>query len=382
MSEAYDEFYINLIKKAERKAIICGEGNSKTGYSLKGHVILKTRKEPFKPAEYIKKLTALKNYGVNIALPKFFTSQDKVEKEGNRLIYYEVQEEAKGSFVSVSRKESLYSHIIAFNPSLRKQLIIEEKLAKEYNIEMAKHRAKPHLPQLSNFVFDYLTLCAFGNGDMHSENVFYSSKDGYTFFDLSPYINIDSNEDLNSQLRNATTKDHTVDAFSTLQMFMKYCYAVKTFQSNFINRKKHFEQFVYNGILSYQLIDALKANTSENTYYNPFFPNAKDFAEKIEKNEWFFREELFALDPVTLQQLEKGLINNDVELLNQIRTKYELGENFDFSCIDIPNFLETMKITHEFDFSNPAKNQTPTSLNVDHIKVSAIDENNFDFEMV
>ena len=128
------------------------------------------------------------------------------------------------------------------------------------------------------------------------------------------------------------------------------------------------------------LIDALKANTSENTYYNPFFPNAKDFAERIEKNEWFFREELFALDPVTLQQLEKGLINNDVELLNQIRTKYELGENFDFSCIDIPNFLETMQITHDFDFANPPQPQTTQSA-INHTQVKYVN-GKLEFELV
>ena len=41
MSEAYDEFYIKLIKKAERKAIICCEGKEKTGFYYNNHIILK-----------------------------------------------------------------------------------------------------------------------------------------------------------------------------------------------------------------------------------------------------------------------------------------------------------------------------------------------------
>ena len=365
MSEAFEEFYINLIKKAERKVIICGEGNSKTGYAIDGHIVLKSRKAPVDPAENIKKLTALKNYGVNIALPKFFTSQDKVEKEGNRLIFYEIQEEAKGSFVNVSREESLYSHIVAFNPSLRKQLI-NQKLAKNYNIEMAKHRAKTHLPHLSNFINDYLTLSALGNGDMHSENVYYSSINGYTFFDLSPFMKIKPDKNIDSQIITALSSGETLDSSANLYFFTEYCYRLCKPQAT-EHFSDNFSQFVYNGILAHQLKKALKANIPENPCYNPHFPNIRNFARTLE-NTQVLEKQYFSMPPMILFKLEQGLLNNNEDALNFVRQEYNLGENFDFSCIDIPNFLETMKITHEFDFANPKNCQIPTS-SVDHIKV-------------
>ena len=367
MSEAFEEFYINLIKKAEKKAIKCGEGNSKTGYTLDGHVILKSRKAPVEPAENIKRYIALKNYGVNIALPKFFTSQDKVEKEGNRLIFYEVQEEAKGSFVNVSREESLYSHIIAFNPSLRKQLINQKKLAKNYNVEMTKHRAKTHLPHLNNFLNDYLTLCAFHNGDMHSENVYYSSTNGYTFFDLSPFMQINPDKDIASQIINVSDGGETIDSQTTLNRFLQDCYGLICPIDVSKHSSENFTQFVYNGILAHQLNETVRANIPENPCYNPHFPNTRNFAYTLE-NSKCLRENYFSMPPMMLLTLEQGLLNNNEDSLNLVRDEYNLGKHFDFSCIDISNFLETMKITHEFDYPNPTNTQTSTS-SIDHIKV-------------
>ena len=392
MSEAFEEFYINLIKKAERKAIICGEGKSKTGYAIDGHIVLKSRKAPVDPAKNIKKLTALKNYGVNIALPKFFTSQDKVEKEGNRLIFYEIQEEAKGSFVNVSNTNNLYYHLAAFNPNLNEEETNKIKLKEQYNLEMAKHRAKTGLPHLKKFVSDYFMLRTFGNGDMHTENVNYSSTNGYTFFDITALINIDPAFDIASQFQDQL-ESQTINSSRLLnlsfqatkfELFMEDCFGLGLINNFPIALKEslidyYFSQFVYNGILTHQLLETL--NNSFVNDSNPLLRIGKDISHYIKTHDGFFENNIFAMHPNDILMLEEGLINNNSLLLNQIRTKYKLSENFDFSCIDIPNFLETMKLTHEFDFSNPKSSQAPTSSNVDHIKVSAND-NNFDFEMV
>ena len=394
MSEAFEEFYLNLIKKAEQDSTKCGVGVYKTGFYCNNHVILKSTKSLFHPAEYIKKLTALKDYGVNIALPKFFTSQDKVEKFGDPETFYEVQEEAKGSFVNVSNTKNLYYHLTAFNPNLNEEETNKIKLKEQYNLEMAKHRAKTGLPHLKKFVSDYFMLRTFGNGDMHTENVNYSSTNGYTFFDITALININPAFDIASQFQDQL-ESQTINSSSRLlnlsfqatkfELFMEECFGLGMINNFPIALKEslidyYFSQFVYNGILTHQLLETL--NNSFVNDSNPLLRIGKDISHYIKTHDGFFENNIFAMHPNDILMLEEGLINNNSLLLNQIKTKYKLNENFDFSCIDIPNFLETMKITHEFDFSNPTSSQAPTSSNVDHIKVSAIDEKNFDFEMV
>ncbi len=392
MSEEFKEFYLNLIKKAEQDSTKCGVGVYKTGFYCNNHVILKSTKSLFHPAEYIKKLTALKNYGVNIALPKFFTSQDKVEKFGDPETFYEVQEEAKGSFVNVSNTKNLYYHLVAFNPNLNEEEPDKVKLKQQYNLEMAKHRAKTGLPHLKKFVSDYFLLRTFGNGDMHSENVNYSSTNGYTFFDITALINVDPAFDIASQFQDQLESQQHKSASSLLnlsfdatkvELFMEDCFGLgmncfPLTSKDLVNN--HFSLFVYNGILTHQLLETI--NKSCDNDINPILKNGKNISHYIKTHDGFFENNIFAMHPNDILMLEEGLLNNNSVLLNQIRTKYELGKDFDFSCIDIPNFLQTMKITHEFDFGNPTNNQAPTSSNVDHIKVSAIDENTFDFEMV
>ena len=393
MSEAFEEFYINLIKKAERSTKKCGEGLSKSGYYCDKHIVLKSDSELYKPSEYIKKLTALKNFGLNVALPKFYISQEQVKKNGKKSIFYEVQEEAKGSFVNVCKPKHLYSHIIAFNPELKTKKINKNDLKQAYNLAMAKHRARTGLPFLSKFAFDYLTLREFGNTDMHSENVYYASDVGYTFFDIYSHLTVDPNKDIASQLKqvakikNPKGKPYDWSTYvyqpSWMDDFLEHTLGVADYYIPYQDcREEYFSKYVYNSVLCYQVIEALKANTPENPCYNQFFPDANEKAKKMERHPYFFDNKVFAMKPDCLLLLEEGLLNNNPNQLQLVREKCKLSENFDFSCIDIPNFLETMKLTHEFDFANPTSSQAPTSSNVDHIKVSAIDENNFDFEMV
>ena len=384
MSEAFEEYYLNLIKKAEDQELeSCGSGDYKKAYSLDGHVILKSFDAHYKPAKSITQATALKNYGINIALPKFFTSKQK-ENPDWRLIFYQIQEEAKGSFSKISREESLYSHIIAFNPQLKNEQINLKQLAEIYNIEMAKHRAKTGLPHLFKSIEDYLTLSLLGFRDIHHENVYYSSTNGYTYFDL--YSDMSFNSDnikrvLEGQSKLTNSYAH-IYSLSPIKNFLDYCFGIDNFELSPHNNSNNFPQLAYNSVLTYQFIETLKAHVPKNACYNPLFPYlsgiAQDFEEDFESMIFY---DTFSMHPKYLLLLEEGLINNDKKTLDRVRVKYDLGENFDFSCIDIPNFLETMKLTHEYDFSNPKNSQAPTSSNVDHIKVSAKD-NNFDFEMV
>ncbi len=386
MSEAYDEFYLNLIKKAEDQELeSCGRGDYKNAYSLDGHIILKSFDEYYKPAKSITQATALKNYGVNIALPKFFTSKQKAIDGGNKLIFYQIQEEAKGSFPRVARERSLYSHIIAFNPQLKNEQINLKKLEEIYNLEMAKHRAKTGLPHLFKSIEDYLTLSLLGFRDIHHENVYYSSTNGYTYFDLYSDMDFDSDNIkriLESQAELTNRHSH-IYSLNPLRNFLDYCFGIDNFELSPHVNSHNFPQLAYNSILTYQFIETLKAHAPKNAFYNPLFPYIRGIAQDFEEDfESMICCDTFSMHPKYLLLLEEGLINNDKKTLDRVRVKYDLGEKFDFSCIDIPNFLETMRLTHEFDFANPTNNQAPTSSTVDHIKVSTIDENNFDFEMV
>ena len=68
-----------------------------------------------------------------------------------------------------------------------------------------------------------------------------------------------------------------------------------------------------------------------------------------------------------LMSLENALLTNNNTALHLIAKKLNLPEDFDFACIDIPFFLETMKATHEFDFANPnpIPIETPTREHVE-----------------
>ncbi len=380
--EDYAENYNELIREAESNPS-CGQGVFKSAHFLTdGKILLKSECNEYRKSETLSKALALKKYGINIALPLYFTSADKVFKKSKERLYYEIQEEAKGSFVTALAPIYIQQHLLACNPNLKKSKITSEKMQEEYNIAIAKHRARTHLPFLSKFVSDYCSLYALKNCDMHAQNIYYSSTNGYTFFDLDYMFNLKKtsitdalrNKDIENQIKYFSS--NSIKETSCFTNLIYRGYGVNQFLSGFVD-SGNFSQFVYNGILIHQLQEALKANQPNNPVYNPNFTRMKDFAENG-LNEKFPSNELgvFAMSPSNLMNLENALKTNNISLLNDIKKNYNLPEDFDFARIDVPNFLETMQATHEFDFANP----NPAPINQSEREHVEIKENNGELE--
>ena len=88
------------------------------------------------------------------------------------------------------------------------------------------------------------------------------------------------------------------------------------------------------------------------------------------------------MDPKTLSTLEKALISNDNKVLKNIAMQYGFGKNFDFNCIDIPNFLETMQLSHTFDYKNPTPKALDTRDQSEHASLSISPNGDYDFGLV
>ncbi len=380
----YKSKYCKLISQVEEQEnLACGHGLHKTAHLLPdGKILLKSNYGEYRKSETLSKALLLKKYGINIALPLFFTSSNTAFKKKGKITHYEIQEEAKGSCVSALGESFLEEHLFACNPKLKDTKKTSEEIFNEYNLAMAKHRAKTHLPFLSKFVYNFCSLYGLQNDDMHAQNIYYSSSNGYTFFDLefdfetkkSSITNTQKIKDIEKHIRYYISEP-TI-ATSCFNDLILRGYGVNQFQCGFVN-SGNFSQFVYNGILMHQLRETFKANQPENQVYNPNFTHLKDFAEN-KLNSIFPNNELcvFAMNSSTLMNLEEALKTNNTQALNEIKEEYNLPKDFDFARIDIPNFLETMQITHEFDFANP----NPAPINHSEREHVEVKENNGELE--
>ena len=384
----YKSKYCKLISEVEEQEnLACGHGVYKTAHLLPdGKILLKSYCGEYRKSETLSKALLLKKYGINIALPLFFTSSNTAFKKKGKITHYEIQEEAKGSFVSALGESFLEEHLFACNPELKNTRKTSEELFNEYNLAMAKHRAKTHLPFLSKFVYNFCSLYGLQNEDMHAQNIYYSSTNGYTFFDIdfdfetkkSSITNTQKIKDIENHIRYYISEP-TI-ATSCFNELITRGYGVQQFLCGFVN-SYNFSQFVYNGILMHQLRETFKANEPNNPVYNPNFPHLKDFAEN-KLNSIFPNNELsvFAINSSTLMNLEEALKTNNTQALNDIREEYSLPSDFNFARIDIPNFLETMQKTHDFDFTNPPQPQTTQSA-INHTQVKDVN-GKLEFELV
>ena len=386
--EFISQSIINGIKNIEDKNVLsCGYGANKQAFTtpiLPNKVILKsTDYMVHKPSKEFYNGLALKKFGVNVAFPQLRLNSSEIFTNGDSNTWYEVQDEAKGSFVSAFRGRSLSQLIITNNPNLKYNLLkytSGKNFIDQYNLAMVKHRAKTGLPHLKKFYFDSNVLNAVKNFDMHTENIFYSSKDGYTFFDLScdllnsfSRLFSNSNDLIYSMLKNNRSEYKEESHFQT---FLTKLYGIEL--PSFTNPLKSDPSFgftlnVYNGVLFYQFLQAFKNGSPENELYNTYLPNTSKFLHdetlKLENG----LSELFALAPSKLLKLEKALTLNEQSGLNEIKDEFDLPADFDFACIDIPNFLETMQQTHKFDFSNPNPAQLNQTQTREHIEVNETD---------
>lgn len=381
-----------------KKPCICGEGIHKKGFLINPNkILLKSDTKVAKPSQAFFNALALKKFGVNIAMPLLFTTESSVYPNKSHPYYsFEVQEEAKGSFVNVLRSDSLIEHITSSNHNITMEYFKDKdksKVRNQFNLAMTKHRAKTGMPFIKDYMFDFSTLKILGFKDLHTENVFYSSQKGYTFFDIDQtnFLFDDETckhseaiskikeklENHSNQPSETIERDFISCMISALGLTTPYHIAKPSLIRNFA-------QYVYNGIVTHQLIEAMKTNTPENDCYNPNFPHAKDCALKMEsqlndKSNPILNNAIL-ISPNNLFKLENALIENNTTSLDEIKEEYNLPGDFEFSCIDIPFFLETMKATHEFDFSNP--NPTPIKPPTrEYIKACDVD-GNLEYEMV
>ncbi len=381
-----------------KKPCICGEGVHKKGFLINSNkILLKSDTKVAKPGQAFFIALALKKFGVNIAMPLLFTTEASVYPNKSHPYYsFEIQEEAKGSFVKSLRADSLIEHITSANHDINIEYfkdLDKSKVRDQFNLAMTKHRAKTGMPFIKNYMFDFSTLKILGFKDLHTENVFYSSQKGYTFFDIDQTNNLFDDETFKQAEAISKIKEN-LENYSN--------YSSETIERDFMNYmisalglstpshiakptlKRGFAQYVYNGIITHQLLESMKTNTPENDCYNPNFPHAKDCAIKLEsqlndKSNTVLNNAIL-ISPNNLLKLENALLENNSTSLDEIKEEYNLPEDFDFSCIDIPFFLETMKATREFDFSNP--NPTPTETpSREYIKARDVD-GNLEYEMV
>ena len=386
--------FIEAIRKLDKShPSACGEGFYKKAYYLKpGYILLKSKSYKVESASIIKKANALKQMGVNIACPVFFTSEKDIHKfkglfqSESHPIQYQVQEEAKGSHVRIINDDSLCKYFSAFNPNLNFKKLNREELTKSYNLQMAKHRAKTGLPHLKKFFTDYVILTELGTQDKHSENVYYSSKDGYKFFDLPFDFDFNENENFAEVIKQRLAKRSKFFEDHDYASFLTYSFGISKIDFTTKPNESNFSQYVYNGVLLFQYLKMLDSNVPENPNYNPLFPNARAFARKtiadFYDNKNTLRENVFAMDPKTLSTLEKALISNDNKVLKNIAMQYGFGKNFDFNCIDIPNFLETMQLSHTFDYKNPTPKALDTRDQSEHASLSISPNGDYDFGLV
>ena len=397
----YIEELINDENNSERsKFSVCGEGKYKKAYLIGSNKILLKSYEPvLKPSRAFLNALALKKLGVNIAMPLIFSTQELKNNLYPIFHTYHIQEEAKGSFVSVLRANQLIKHIASFNSNINEEYLSslnENDLKNQYNLAMAKHRAKTGMPFIKKYMFDFCILNLLNFHDLHTENVFYNSQTGYTFFDLDPdnYL-FDAIPNENYEQTDIVSKIKArLDKYSNAK-FKTHDYVFSNFiitmlgvtPENYSPQPitcENFAQYVYNGIITHQLIEAMKTNVPENDCYNPYFPYSKDCAIKMElqlndKSNPILNNAIL-ISPNNLFKLENALLENNTTSLDEIKEEYNLPGDFEFSCIDIPFFLETMKATREFDFSNP--NPTPIKPPTrEYIKACDVD-GNLEYEMV
>ncbi len=401
-NEEYKHYIEELINDENNpessKFSVCGEGKYKKAYLFDSNkILLKSYVKVLKPSRAFFNALALKKLGVNIAMPLLFTTEKSSSDDYFHSGYYsyQIQEEAKGSFVSVLRTNQLIKHISSFNQNINEDYLkslSECDIKDQYNLAMAKHRAQTGMPFIKNFMFDFCILNRLSFADLHTENVFYNSHTGYTFFDLDPDIFLfdalpnESYEQSNimskiksklEKYANAKFETHNYD-FGNFIISM-----LGVTPENYIPKPitpENFAQHVYNGIITHQLLEAMKTNIPENECYNPYFPHAKECALKIESQlnnrSSPVLNDLLLISPKNILKLENALIENDSTSLDEIKEEYNLPEDFDFACIDIPNFLETMQATHEFDFANP----NPAPINHSEREHMEVKENNGELE--
>lgn len=390
--------YIEMINQIESSTQSpCGEGKNKCAYRINNKILLKTEKVVRPASENFYRALALRKYGINIAMPLFSIHENELKNIDYGDYSYQIQEEAEGSFVSVFRANSLLEHINEFNPNKTYgERLTSKQLLIAYNTQMAKHRAKEGLRHMPKFFSDFRTLKALNYTDLFYENTFFSSKKGYTFFDLE-YI--DSNITLNGNIAEeiekakkstskATEEYYYRDFFgcglgiyhdgaglnnpnkSATQMLISFI-SNKYYPDNVLN-EENFPLYVYNGIIAHQALETMK-NSSDLGDYCSRTPLVKKFAEKKEKElnkSDICDDGTFAMGSNTLMSLENALLTNNQVALHAIAKKLNLPEDFDFACIDIPYFLDTMKATHEFDFANPTHAQISQTPDREHIEVN------------
>ncbi len=383
-----NEEYVQMVNQVENSTQApCGEGRDKSAYRINNKILLKSDKVVRPASENFYRALALKKYGINIAMPLFQIHENELKNIDCGDYSYQIQEEAKGSFVSAFRSNSLLEHLAAFNIETFKSSTVQELTAKElliqYNTQMAKHRAKTGLPHMNKFFSDFRTLKALNHGDVFYENIFFSSKKGYTFFDLEytdNNINPSGNvvDEINkaiSQTSKPMEEYYYRDFFACgLGIYrdgasinfpektatqMIFTLVSNKYKPDDVLTAENFPLYVYNGIIAHQAIETMKHATDLGSH-NLRKPLVQKFAEKKEKElnkSDICDDGTFAMGSNTLMSLENALLTNNQVALHLIAKKLNLPDDFDFNCIDVPYFLETMKATHEFVFANP--NPTP-----------------------
>ena len=406
--EELNETYKKMILDVESGNVKqCGEGRHKTGFFSNGKIILKSD-VPARPAsESFYRALALRKMGVKIAMPLFEIHENELKNIGNGDYYYQVQEMAPGSFMSAGRVSSLTDHISSCsNDPFLFDGVSRKKLLLQYNTQMAMHRAKAGLPHLNQLFTLCRSLIGTSHEDVCCENINFSSFAGYTSFDLNHTKDLNSNDNIVEQLKNilkntsSATEDYCYRVlFSQVLGIDNICAGVvlresdkptlmqKVFHTkkptNYLNNE-NFPLFVYNGIITHQTIETMK-NAPKMNGEQSNKTHAKKFAEKMENKlntNNTITEGTFAMGSNMLMSLENALLSDNKVALHAIAKEFNLPEDFDFSCIDIPYFLETMKATHEFDFAHPENAKFMQGPPREHLSVCKNDDGKLAFGLV
>ena len=329
---------LNLIEMVESGSLSPGgSGVEKVCYPCGDKVILKTDNLTHSQvyhkckAFYINRIknNILRKLGVQTPMLIFCTSKKTAEEDF--ATYYEIQERAKGNIQNGLKCSTIFEHVSSLANGKELGLSLTQ-LSSAYSNQITIHRALTGQKFLNQLMENYFTLFALGAADdVHSENIFYSAQDGYTFIDLSleeskSFANkdealaiIDSFYDISSMrtnpLSNTAVPNNGIAAvLGYLENALGIYNNIKTPDSI----ARNFEQYVYNGVIAKQALNHLEKSN------NPIVTSNIDFIRT------FNTRNVFALDWQTITELNSAIQSHDEVALQGFRETFNLGNSFNF----------------------------------------------------
>lgn len=201
---------------------------------------------------------------------------------------------------------------------------------------MLKSRVLTGIPHIEEFLKHFTCLSAADVLDVNEGNFLHSPAFGYAFVDLNlntlkdiDLSNLD--EFFNSKI-NDINKSRIITSYSYLMNCCVGIYGGMIFKQP---PNKHFEAYVYSGILSKQFLNIMQTSN------DPKLKFAKEFAQVFDYSNFY------AANPQDLDLIYSAIKSNDESLLELIRQRFDLPANYNFSDnLEGNKFIQAMDLTY------------------------------------